>query len=280
LPRTVVTLTTDFGTADHFVGVMKGVILNINPGIQLVDLSHDVSSFNLLDGALAIGVNYRYFPAGSIHVVVVDPGVGSARRPIVARTASHTFVAPDNGVLSIVFERESGIEVRHITADRYFQHPVSNTFHGRDIFARVAGWLSRGVTAETFGDVIQDYVQIRVPQPSRVGQNEVQATVLKVDKFGNLITNLTREDLPSAGRGEQVSFSIVVNGREITRRAASFTEGKALEPFNYIGSSGFLEIAVNQASAASLLRVGPGTSVILRWDEPSQIAKADGPAQG
>lgn len=260
MPRSVITLTTDFGSADHFVGVMKGVILNINPEVQLVDLSHEVSSFNVLDGALTIGLNYGFFSKGSIHLAVVDPGVGSARRPIVARTASHTFVAPDNGVLSIVFERESGVEVRHITADRYFLHPVSSTFQGRDIFARVAGWLSLGIPAENFGHVIDDYVRIGIPRPRRL-RNTTEASVIKIDKFGNLMTNLRREDLPECGSGEQAPFRIIINDREITRLANTFTDGTPLELFSYIGSSGFLEIAVNQGSAAQLLNASLGTAI-------------------
>jgi S-adenosyl-L-methionine hydrolase (adenosine-forming) len=270
LSRSVITLTTDFGSADYFVGVMKGVILNINPEVHLVDLSHEVASFNVLDGALTIGLNYAFFPEGAIHVVVVDPGVGSARRPIIARTAHHTFVAPDNGVLSVVFEREAILDVRHITADRYFLHPVSCTFHGRDVFARVAGWLSRGTPAENFGSVINDYVRYTIPRPRRLNHQQSEASVIKVDKFGNLMTNLRREDLPERISPERASFKIIIKGREIARLAASFAEGSPLEPFSYIGSAGFLEIALNEGSAAQLLSAGPGTEVTLHINDRNQ----------
>jgi S-adenosyl-L-methionine hydrolase (adenosine-forming) len=270
LSRSVITLTTDFGSADYFVGVMKGVVLNINPEVQLVDLSHEVASFNVLDGALTIGLNYAFFPEGTIHVVVVDPGVGSARRPIIARAAHHTFVAPDNGVLSVVFEREATLDVRQITADRYFLHPVSSTFHGRDIFAPVAGWLSRGVPAEDFGGVIKDYVRITIPRPRRLNHQQTEASVIRVDKFGNLMTNLRWEDLPERISPERPPFKIIIKGREIARLAASFAEGSPSEPFSYIGSSGFLEIALNEGSAAQLLSAGPGTEITLHINDPSQ----------
>src|SRR5215472_609510 len=143
LSNPVITLTTDYGTNDHLVGVLKGVILNILPNATLVDINHHVTPFDILDGALAIGSAYRYFPARAIHLVVVDPGVGTARRPILASGEQHYFVAPDNGVLSMVYEREPSVLVRHITAEHYFRTPISNTFHGRDIFAPVAAWLGK-----------------------------------------------------------------------------------------------------------------------------------------
>ena len=158
-PR-VITLTSDFGLADHFVGVMRGVILRINPEARLVDISHEVDSYDILDGAFTLAQSYRFFPPGTIHLVVVDPGVGSARRPILVTAPSAQFVAPDNGVLSMIYEREPDAQVRHITRERYFLRPVSNTFHGRDIFAPVAGWLSKGVEPGEFGKVVTDYVRL------------------------------------------------------------------------------------------------------------------------
>ena len=141
--RPIVTLTTDFGLNDHFVGVLKGVILNIVPDANIVDICHTVQAFDILDGALALAQSYLYFPPRTVHLVVVDPGVGSARRPIIATSEMHNFVAPDNGVLSLMYAREQRLSVRHITAEHYFLQPVSNTFHGRDIFAPVAAYLAR-----------------------------------------------------------------------------------------------------------------------------------------
>ena len=163
---TYVTLTTDFGLNDHFVGTLKGVILNIIPEANVVDICHSVQAFDILDGALALAQSYSYFPAGTVHLVVVDPGVGSARRPIMAASEAHHFVAPDNGVLSLMYAREQRLTVRHITSEHYFLQPISNTFHGRDIFAPVAGYLAKGVDDEKFGEEITDFVRFNAPRPN------------------------------------------------------------------------------------------------------------------
>jgi len=156
--RPIITLTTDFGLNDHFVGTIKGVILSISPEIEIVDISHSVQAFDVLDGALTIAQAYSYFPSGTVHLVVVDPGVGTARRPILVSSDRHHFVAPDNGVLSMVYAREERLHIRHVTAEHYSLQPISNTFHARDIFAPVAAWLAKGVDAEKFGDEITDFV--------------------------------------------------------------------------------------------------------------------------
>jgi S-adenosylmethionine hydrolase len=161
----VLTLTSDFGLTDHYVGVMKGVILGINPQLQLVDISHGVQSHDVLDGALTLSQAYHYFPAGTVHLVVVDPGVGSARRPILAVSGKYSFIAPDNGVLSLVYEREERVTVYHVDASHYYLQPVSNTFQGRDIFAPIAAWISKGVEASKIGPEITDYVRFTVPKP-------------------------------------------------------------------------------------------------------------------
>ena len=259
MARQVITLTTDYGLEDHFVGVIKGVILNVNPEVQLVDLSHNVNSFDVLDGALTVGLNYNFFPRGSIHLVVVDPGVGSARRAIVAQTADHWFVAPDNGVLSVVYDREPSIQIREITTESYWLQPVSSTFHGRDIFAPVAAWLSRGAPAEEFGRLIDNAVRITRPRPRRVN-NRVLAAVMRVDRFGNLLTPVTPQDLPELA-AKDPRFKLVINGREVTELVRSFAEGSSRQPFAYWGSSGFLEIAVNRGSAASMLGASRGTTL-------------------
>jgi S-adenosylmethionine hydrolase len=149
--RPVITLTTDFGLQDHFVGTLRGVILGLVPDAQLVDISHSIQAFDLLDGTLTIAQAYKYFPAGTVHLVVVDPGVGTARRPLVASSERHRFVAPDNGVLSSVFAQEERMRVHQVTSDHYFLQPVSRTFHARDIFAPVAAYLARGVDSAQFG---------------------------------------------------------------------------------------------------------------------------------
>src|SRR5882762_8050824 len=159
-PRPIITLTTDYGTNDHLVGTLKGVILKINPEATIVDITHNVAPFDLLDGALAIGSAYSYFPARTIHVVVVDPGVGTDRRPLLVTAENQYFVAPDNGVLSLIYDREDNVVARHVTAEHYFLQPVSKTFHGRDVFAPIAAWLTKGWQTASMGDEITDYKKL------------------------------------------------------------------------------------------------------------------------
>lgn len=261
-PR-VVTFTTDFGLQDPFVGIMHGVVLHINPETRIVDVSHSVSSFNVLDGAWTIAQAYRFFAPGTVHVVVVDPGVGSARRPILAETEDYIFVAPDNGVLSLVESREQRFTVRHVTAERYFLQPVSQTFHGRDIFSAVAGWLSNGVAPADFGPEISDYVRIPFPTVEHISANEMRGVVLKVDKFGNLITNLSEADVAELLASKPPSFTLTIAGWTITHMRQSYAEAGDEECVAILGSSGFLEIAARQASAAEKLSAGVGSSVCL-----------------
>ncbi len=262
-----VTLTTDFGTSDHYVGTMKGVVYSINPSACVVDISHEVQSYDVLDGALTIAQAYSYFPAETIHVVVVDPGVGSARRPILARTDKYFFVAPDNGVLSLVLEREQRVHVREISSDHYFLQPVSQTFHGRDIFAAVAGWLSKEVKFSKFGDEINDYLRLRMPVPKRMENGRIQGVVLKVDKFGNVVTNITAQDIPQLFAPEPPQFKIVVGKHEITRMRTSYAGSALDEIFGILGSMGFLEISMNRGSAARTLPAGKGTEIVIsgKW---------------
>ncbi len=262
MPRKqVVTLTTDFGSSDHFVGVMKGVIMNINPEVELVDLCHHVNSYDVFDAAYTIVQSYRYFPSDTIHLIVIDPGVGTARRPILVRTMEYKFVAPDNGVLSLIYEREEAVEVRHITADHYFLNPVSNTFHARDIFSPVVGWLSKGVEVDKFGDVISDYAKFSSPKPKQVSDNLVKGVTLKVDKFGNLITNITPQDVPQLFSDNPPPFKIIINSQEVTKLNLAYSMGKPSEIFAIVGSSGFLEICTNRGSAAKALNVTRGAEV-------------------
>jgi S-adenosylmethionine hydrolase len=274
LPRKqVVTLTTDFGTSDHFVGVMKGVIVNINPEVELVDLCHNVNSYDMFDAAFTIAQSYRYFPSDTIHLVVIDPGVGTARRPILVRTMEHKFVAPDNGVLSLIYEREESVEVRHITADHYFLNPVSNTFHARDIFSPVVGWLSKGVEVDKFGDTITDYAKFASPKPTQVSENLVKGVTIKVDKFGNVITNITPQDVPQLFSDNPPAFKIIINSQEVTRLNLAYSMGKPSEIFAIVGSSGFLEICTNRGSAAKALNVTRGAEVGVMIGGPAESAQ-------
>jgi S-adenosyl-L-methionine hydrolase (adenosine-forming) len=258
----VITLTTDFGLNDHFVGAMKGVIVDIVPDVQIVDISHAVQAYDVLDGALAISQAYSYFPNGTIHVVVVDPGVGTARRPILATSDGYHFVAPDNGVLSMVYAKEERMHVRHISSEHYFRQPISNTFHGRDIFAPVAAYLAKLVDTHKFGDEIEDYVRFAAPRPKPAGENRLRAVVLKVDRFGNLITNVTPQDAPALF-AESATFKITVGTREITDIRQNFAEGAPGEVFAILGSMGYLEIVANRAAAAQITGAGKGSEVSI-----------------
>ena len=261
--RPIITLTTDFGLNDHFVGTMKGVILNIVPEAEIVDISHAVQPFDVLDGALTIAQSYSYFPTATVHVVVVDPGVGTARRPIIASSEQHHFVAPDNGVLSLIYAREERMHVRHVTSEHYFQHPVSHTFHGRDIFAPVAAYLAKRVDGEKFGEIVDDYVRFNAPRPKPVDARTMRGVVLKVDRFGNLITNITPQDVPMLCGQNPPPFKIVVGKREIGEIKSTYSEGEPGEIFAILGSMGYVEISTNRGSAAQAIGVGKGTDVSI-----------------
>lgn len=256
----IITLTTDYGTTDHLVGTIKGAILNIQPEAQLVDINHHVQPFDLLDGALAIAAAYRYFPPRTVHLVVVDPGVGTPRRPILVTGGQHYFVAPDNGVLSAVYEREPSLTVRHVSAEHYFLRPLSPTFHGRDVFAPVAAWLTKNWQPASFGEEISDYVRFALPKP-KAADGKVRGVVLRVDHFGNLMTNLTPEDVPQAVA--QGRLKMRVGSKEVTRVAQTYMQGEPNEPIVVLGSSGYLEVSVNRGSAARLLGVQRGAEVVV-----------------
>lgn len=261
MPNRLITLTTDFGLNDHFVGTMKGVILNINPEAQIVDICNSVQSFDVLDGALAIAQAASYFPSDTVHVVVVDPGVGTQRRPILAANEKHVFIAPDNGVLSLVYERSERLSVRHVTAEHYFLQPVSQTFHGRDIFAACAGWLSKGVEVAKFGEEITDYIRFSAPKPKSVSENSFKGVVLKTDKFGNLITNITPKDIPQLFEHTPPAFRIVIGKAEVTKIRSAYAQATPGEIFGILGSMGYLEISANRAAANRLAGADKGSDV-------------------
>src|SRR5712692_10580404 len=261
--RPIITLTTDFGLNDHFVGTIKGVILDIAPEVELVDICHSVQAFDVLDGALTIAQAYSYFPAGTVHFVVVDPGVGTARRPILVTSERHHFVAPDNGVLSLIYSREARLHVRKVTAEHYYLQPVSNTFHGRDIFAPITAYLAKGVDPAKFGEEVDDFVRFNAPKPKPEDGNTLRGVVLKVDRFGNLITNITPLDVPMLFEPEPAPFKIRVGKREITEIKKNYAQGAPGEVFGILGSTGYLEIAANRGSAAQTVGVGKGSDVSI-----------------
>jgi len=271
--RPIITLTTDFGSNDHFVGTMKGVILDIVPDAQIIDISHAVQAFDVLDGALTISQAYSYFPTRTVHLVVVDPGVGTARRPIIASSDKYHFVAPDNGVLSLVYAREERMHVRHITSEHYFLQPISNTFHARDIFAPIAAYLAKEVDTLKFGDEVQEYVRFSAPKPKAVDATHLRGVVLKVDRFGNLITNFTPQDAPMLFAAGAKGFKIVVGSHEISQMHTAYAEGAPGQVFGILGSMGFLEIAANRGAAVQLTGAGKGSDVTIVLGEAAAAGK-------
>lgn len=276
----VITLTTDFSPSDAYVAAMKGVILGINPDVTLVDICHTIEPQNIAQAAFVLGAACHYFPQHTIHLVVVDPGVGTERKAIILRTPAYLFVAPDNGVLSYViaqsswedaapvttetsriFETQLGdlpspLQAIAITESRYWHSPVSATFHGRDIFAPVAAHLSLGIPPEDFGEETHSVMSFPTPHPANGGQGELVGHVIYIDHFGNLITDVTAADLPP---GE---VSINIAGHIIEGLSHSYARGEGL--LALIGSSGSLEIAVKNGSAASFLGSSVGDTVHIR----------------
>jgi len=265
MQHNIITFTTDFGLTEHYVGTMKGVIAGINPGVQMVDICNSVTSYDVLEGALALAQAYHYFPPGTVHLAIVDPGVGSSRRPIVVDSGRYLFVAPDNGLLSLVYEREERVTVRHITAEHYFLQPVSNTFHGRDIFAPVAGWVSKGVDLTKLGDEITDYVRFTIPKPKSNGARVVKGVVIRVDKFGNLITNLTAQDVPILSETASPTFRLSVGKTTVCTLRTAYAQAQPGEVFAIVGSMGYLEISANRAPASQITGAGRGAEIVFEW---------------
>lgn len=261
LSNPIITLTTDYGTNDHLVGTLKGVILKINPDVTIVDITHHVTPFDLLDGALSIGAAYSYFPARTIHIIVVDPGVGTERRPLLATSENQYFVAPDNGVLSLIYERDPNVVVRHANVEHYYLQPVSKTFHGRDVFAPIAAWLAKSGQTASMGEVIEDYKKFAMPRP-KAANGLMKGIVMRVDAFGNLVTNFRPEDISEAAR-KAGKVDLAVGTHTVARLVETFALGNAGEPIAYVGSSGYVEIAVNKGNAARTLALGRGAHVTL-----------------
>jgi S-adenosylmethionine hydrolase len=265
---TIITLTTDFGTTDGYVGTMKGVILGISPGVTLVDVSHQVRPQDVRGGAFVLESACLYFPPGTIHVAVVDPAVGTDRRILVARTLRAAFVGPDNGVLSWALEHEQVESIVRVTQSQYWLNAVSGTFHGRDVFAPVAAHLSRGVPIEEFGVPIADPVRLPRPAPRLEADGAVSAEVMYVDHFGNMVTTILIHpenhriaNLPNGVQkmelGEATRIEIL--GQRIGPIRRSYADAGPGELVAVVGSSGHLELAVRDGSAAATLKGCIGT---------------------
>jgi S-adenosylmethionine hydrolase len=259
MPRSIITLTTDFGLSDHFVGVMKGVILGIAPNTEIVDITHQITPYEIPEAGFVLAETYRWFPKKTVHVVVVDPGVGTLRRPILAEAAGQYFIAPDNGVLSMVYEREKH-KVRAISAEKLFLKPLSDTFHGRDVFAPCAAHLAKGLPPARFGKPIADYSRLEFYKPARTGKRVWNGAILKVDRFGNLITNFHISEFPVV---RTRPFSLTAGQQEVTKLARTFADQKPGDIFVIVGSAGYLEIVANQGSAARMTGSSVGAPVEL-----------------
>jgi S-adenosylmethionine hydrolase len=269
----IITMTTDFGLADGYVGAMKGVVLGINPGAELVDISHDIPPQDIARAAYVLGTAAPFFPAGTVHLVVVDPGVGTERRAIVVRTPGADFVAPDNGVLSYVLQpylarpagarrkklkAVTGLEAFAITEAHFWRSPVSRTFHGRDIFAPVAAHLSLGIAPSRFGEPVDALEVLPLPRPSRSPDGTLAGIIQHIDSFGNLITNIRGRDLP-VGRGD---ITVEVAGELIRGLSRTYIEGAGL--LALVGSNDYLEISLKGGNAAARLHAGVGDQVKIR----------------
>lgn len=243
-----IALLTDFGTKDYFVGAMKGVIFQINENAKIIDITHDIAPQNIESASFNLRASYKNFPKKTVFVAVVDPGVGSDRRAVLVETPDYFFIAPDNGLLSFIFNEAEKFRVIKITNEKFFIQPTSKTFHGRDIFAPCAAHLSKGVNPEEFGDEIDDFVKIPELEPRKISESEIEAQIIYTDHFGNIVTNLTREDLPER-------FHLKINDRRIENLKNFYAEAEKDEVFMIFGSAGFLEIVAFQNSAQTLLNV-------------------------
>lgn len=259
----LITLTTDFGTREYYTGAVKGAILAVHPEARLVDLSHDVPAHDIWAGAFVLFGACHLFPPGTIHLAVVDPGVGSARKAVVVVTERQLFVGPDNGVLSLALSRQQVKSVIWVSNERYFRRPVSPVFHGRDIFGPVTGRLAAGIDPRELGPEVESYQQLAVP-PVRESAGCLEGRVLHVDRFGNVITNLGADLLQRPElRTERVR--VTVNGRTIDRWRRTYAEGGEDELFLLVGSCDLLEIAGYCKPAARLLDARRGTKVVLEF---------------
>jgi S-adenosyl-L-methionine hydrolase (adenosine-forming) len=258
MARPIIALLTDFGTASHYAGTMKGVVLTLCPDVMLVDITHDIPPHDVLTGAIELAASYKYFPAGTIFLAVVDPGVGSARRGLIADTGDYRFVAPDNGVLTSVLREHKPKRVVELTERRYARPTVSRTFEGRDRFAPAAAWLAKGTEPTAMGRPVTNWLQLDIPEPHEEEAALVGEVVL-VDRFGNLVTNIDRRRFDQFRHEE--SISIAVDGQVVDRLVATYAEAPAGSICALFGSSDHLELALNGGSAAHQLGVGRGATI-------------------
>ncbi len=261
---TIISLLTDFGTEDAYVGIVKGVILSVNPGVRIVDVTHNIAPGDVFRAGYLLKTAYGYFPPGTVHVVVVDPGVGSARGIIALEMDGHRFLAPDNGVLSAVLVKDESVRVVSVENSELFLPSPSRTFHGRDIFAPVAGHLAGGMDMAALGPVMKrhDLVSIHIPEPVFTKTPGIIGTIISVDRFGNLVTNIRDKDLSGHfGQIEPGELAIRISGRTIEGLSDTYATVAAGVPLAVMGSTGRLEISINGGNAGEIFNAGPGETV-------------------
>ncbi len=255
----IITLLTDFGTKDHYVGVMKGVIAGIAPKAQVIDISHEIEPFQVSEARFLLKQSWPYFPKGTVHVCVVDPGVGGARRALCVEAGGHLFVGPDNGLFTDLLQLK-GARTREITSVKFMLKNVSQTFHGRDVFAPSAAHMSAGVPPARAGKLVHDATRLPGGEPLRTGRRFWQGEVAHIDRFGNAVTNLeAAEFLPLAVKG----FKLNIGFKTVTKLVRSYEEASAGEPVAIVGSAGTLEVSIKEAAAAKKLGIGVGAPVEL-----------------
>ena len=258
-----ITLITDFGEADHYVACMKGVILQRAPTAPIVDVTHIIQPHDVVHGAFVLRQVFEHFAPGTIHVAIVDPGVGTTRRVLAAHYSGQTVLAPDNGLLSFIHRDFALHELRSIENTRLFQSEISTTFHGRDIFAPVAAHLWQGMSLERVGPEVHELELLNIERPHFLGQGGIEGQVLYIDHFGNVISNISAEDLTAVPRPAEV-LNVHVGPLRVGPLHTTYGDVQPGEVVAVIGSTGMLEIAINQGNAAAHLRAAPGTIVVVR----------------
>jgi len=266
-PTRIITLTSDFGHRDHYVASMKASILEINPGVRIVDIAHEISPYDILEAGFTLRCAYADFPVRTIHICVVDPGVGTSRRPIVVTTENHYFIGPDNGVFSFIYDCEEVWHVHDITEEHYRRQTISATFDGRDIFGPAAAWLARGVEDRNFGDPVTDYHKIEIPKAKKAGDRALQGIVIHVDIFGNLISTIHHDDIQKMREDlgqPDAPFRVKVGDHQVEAVQSSYLGGVE-GSVALIGSTAFLEVGLPRKGAAKALDAKRGVPVLVEF---------------
>jgi hypothetical protein len=257
----IVTLLTDYGLRDSYVGALKGAMLSIAPHLMIIDVGHTIAHQDVIEAAYTLKGYYREFPKGTIHLAVVDPGVGGPRRPILAETRNHFFIGPDNGIFSYVYQQEQVSQVIHLTAGQYFAPEISDTFHGRDVFGPVAAHLASEVEARWFGKWVEDFIKLPLPQ-LRAAAGALAGEVVHVDRFGNLVTNIDLASFYALVKGKR--YRITAGAESLESISRSYSDGQPGQLLALFGCQQTLELSVNKGSAANKLGKGRGLQVTVQ----------------